>query len=33
MARVRSTAWPISDVAAGGAGDRGDDSEERTVSA
>jgi hypothetical protein len=33
MAHVRSTARPISDAAAGGAGDGGDGFEERIVSA
>jgi hypothetical protein len=33
MARVRSTAGPISDVATGGAGDGGDNSEEMIISA
>jgi hypothetical protein len=33
MAHVRSTAGPISDVATGGAGDGGDNSEEMIISA
>jgi hypothetical protein len=33
MARVRSTAGPISDVVTGGAGDGGDNSEEMIISA